>query len=260
MESDWSNSVEPYHRYGLEYPQYRENSEKIVKLADIQKGDVVVDLACGTGFTTKQILVENPEKVFCVDSSGKMLQKAKKFIESDQAVFSHSKAEDLPTEPKADKIICNSAFWYFDISPALDNISEALKEDGVFTFNLNPYFLKMDVSSHRKPVVDAIIDEMESRGISPNTKAPEKIAEEDLEEKLRSKGFEIFEKEVLRFEGASLEDSIDFFRIPAVSPLPQEVPDEEREEILEKAKQKLDGSRFPVEDNVWKYFKVRKVN
>ena len=97
MKDLWEKSAEQYDRYASAYPQYRETNQKLLELSTLQTGDVVVDLACGTGITTQKILDMHPDvsHVFAIDNSEAMLRIARKNIASQKVTFICAEAEDV---------------------------------------------------------------------------------------------------------------------------------------------------------------------
>ena len=79
----WNKSGKQYQDYALNFPQYKQTNEKLIKIADINPNQVVVDLACGTGLTTKEVLKNCPDvkKVYAIDFSEDMINVAKEFVQ-----------------------------------------------------------------------------------------------------------------------------------------------------------------------------------
>ncbi|MCP4008682.1 MAG: class I SAM-dependent methyltransferase, partial [Proteobacteria bacterium] len=68
----------------------RDRSEELVSLLELEQGDKVVDLTCGTGYVTNLIAEKTGNIVVGVDKSAGMIEQAEKnygqcceFIESD---------------------------------------------------------------------------------------------------------------------------------------------------------------------------------
>jgi ubiquinone/menaquinone biosynthesis C-methylase UbiE len=141
--TEWSRSVEKYHSYGLNFPQYTETNSKLVEIAELEEGQKIVDLAAGTGFTSKAVLNEQENlEIYAVDKSKEMLQKAEEYLKSENIKYIKSTAENLsqaiPTQ--VDRVLCNSAIWYFNLEISFKEISEILKHEGILVFNLNQQF------------------------------------------------------------------------------------------------------------------------
>ena len=112
-----------------------------VKLLDIKKNSIILDLCCGTGDITKIVNKKNPSsKVIGVDSSYKMIEKAK--IKNPDNLFVEGDCTCLPFK--------DNEFDYTVISFGLRNIEDrtkaiteiyrVLKERG--------YFLHLDFGEH----------------------------------------------------------------------------------------------------------------
>ena len=81
------------------FPSKKKLYRKCVSLINIEKGDSVLELACGTGYLTLQLLNKQAD-VISVDQSVGMLAKAKqrvpfgKFVHSDMFKYTNSKKFD----------------------------------------------------------------------------------------------------------------------------------------------------------------------
>jgi len=68
--------------------------EKVIEMAEIDHDDFVLEVGCGTGFTTLGIAKKVPqERIFCVDLSPEQIRKAKRKLRSN---FILGDAENLP--------------------------------------------------------------------------------------------------------------------------------------------------------------------
>ena len=253
-------SGEIYHQYGLSYSQYKKTNQKLIELSSINGSQIVIDLACGTGLTTKEILKKNPEKIYAVDFSKDMLNQAKRFIGDNEVNFILSDASkiDQVISEKVDRVLCNSAFWQFpDQIQVLKSIKNTLKEDGLFIFNLNSQFYDFGLEeSHRTRIIKEIFSEMEKRGYNPQGKLKEKVNQKLIQKMIDESGLVLIKTELYSFEGARLEDTIDFFKIPAVAPFFDGVPSSEQEEILSLVKSRLEKEELETPLNKWIYFVV----
>jgi ubiquinone/menaquinone biosynthesis C-methylase UbiE len=93
--------------------------KKIIELAEIEKGNKVLDLACGTGWLSKVPEEEGLDiDLNGVDLTPEMLLKAKKGINGE---FLVGKAEELPYKSGSfDVLLCNMAFSHFDSLATID--------------------------------------------------------------------------------------------------------------------------------------------
>src|SRR3989344_2128089 len=75
-------NAEGYDTYTKNFPFYRATSRDLVEFAQLQKGMSVVDLGCGTGVTTREILnvLGTTNIVYAVDYSPSMCKFAKKNV------------------------------------------------------------------------------------------------------------------------------------------------------------------------------------
>jgi ubiquinone/menaquinone biosynthesis C-methylase UbiE len=110
---------------------------RIIKLAEIKEGDKVLDLACGTGWLSKE-LERLSVNTHAIDLTPAMLRKAKKRITGN---FLIGKAETLPYRSGSfDVILCNMAFSHFEYHTVTKEINRVLKQGGRFvvTVSIDP--------------------------------------------------------------------------------------------------------------------------
>lgn len=146
----WNEIAPRYHRRWAKnnIGPFRSSSE-LVKLADIQTGYVVLDLACGTGAVTKRIAakVGSTGKVVGVDSSISAIKIAKKENNKTNLDFILSDAEFIKFNKKFDVVTCQYALFFFpNANKVLRNIKQYLKKNGTLALTLHgnkdtvPYF------------------------------------------------------------------------------------------------------------------------
>lgn len=195
----WNKSGKQYHEYALNFPQYKQTNEKLVEIADIKANQIVVDLACGTGLTSKEVLKNCPDvkKIYAIDFSEDMINVAKEFVQSKKVAFIVADAQDLDKfiSEKVDVVLCNSAFWQFqNQNQVLNAISNVLKKNGKLIFNLNQQFFDFGrPEPNQKALIDTIFSEMKKRGYEPSNKIKPKIDKEKIEELFSHAGY-ILEK------------------------------------------------------------------
>jgi SAM-dependent methyltransferase len=148
----WGEDDNPrrYDAYAREHPNYQETSRDLVSVALPEGKDgaidaTVLDLACGTGATTREILavLDPAGKVTGVDKSAAMLGQAASSVTDPRVTWIQSPAESvdrLVTEP-VDAVICNSAIWQTDLAATVSAVRAVLKSGGRFAFNVPVGFL-----------------------------------------------------------------------------------------------------------------------
>ena len=126
------------------HPFYTAMNRRLVKLCELRPWQKVVDLGCGTGAVTELILEEmHPDKgeVVGIDPSPSALDVARRDLQERWGVvvrFMAGQAESLSrlTKRAADAVVfCNAIHLVEDKRRVLQEISESLKEKGVFAFN-----------------------------------------------------------------------------------------------------------------------------
>jgi len=261
----WNKSGEQYHEYALNFPQYKRTNEKLVKIANIVTNQIVVDLACGTGLTTKVVLKNCPdvEQIYAIDFSEDMINIAKEFVQSKKVAFILADAQDLDKfiSEKVDVVLCNSAFWQFqNQNQVLNAISKILKDNGRFVFNLNQQFFDFGKPEpNQKILIDTIFSEMRKRGYELNNKIKPKIDKEKIEELFFQAGYVLEKTETINIGPRKLEDFFNFFKIPATATFFEEVTEEDQEQILNSAYKKLKNQFTQIDNNKWIYFVFKKI-
>ncbi len=236
-------TAQKYEQYASKYPMYSKTSQFLVKLADIKKGMTVVDLCCGTGIATNEILkkVGNSGKVIGVDSSKEMLAIAKNKFKQKNVAFIKASGEELDKiiKEKIDIVLCNSAFWQMNMNKALHAINNILKDDGKFVFNLPSqiYNINSFLASEKASLISII----------------RKI---HLEKMLVSNYLNIISYKILKIE-KDVKDEYEFFKIPIMTKrLFPDLDYPERLRIVNKAYRVVNKSKEFTEK--WIYFAVKK--
>jgi len=131
----WNEVAPRYHKRWASISQGPfASTSKLVQLLNINKGDIVLDLACGTGVVTKKIKQKVGSLGYVVggDTSVTAIKIAKKwnghqsnlgFVNIDAENFNFSKPFDI--------ITCQYALFFFpNAQKALKNIKKNLKKTG----------------------------------------------------------------------------------------------------------------------------------
>lgn len=137
----WNEIAPRYHRrWAKDGIGPFKSSEELVKLAQICRGDNVLDLACGTGAVTKKILSKlGPNgHVIGADSSFTAIKIAKKYVKNNNADFILADAECLEFKKKFDKVTCQYALFFFPNSQrVLKNIKRCMKAGGTLALTVH---------------------------------------------------------------------------------------------------------------------------
>lgn len=129
-----------YADFAQRYSGYRETSRDLVALASPARDATVLDLACGTGATTTEILsVLGPDgKVVAVDQSSAMLTAAAGSVRDRRVQWVLATAEhvDHHLSGPVDAAVCNSAIWQTDLATTASAVRRGLVTGGSFVFNV----------------------------------------------------------------------------------------------------------------------------
>jgi SAM-dependent methyltransferase len=129
-----------YDAYTRVHPMYRDLSRDLISLAGLSADAAVVDLACGTGVTSRQILaVLGPGGSLAgVDKSAAMLAVAARSVADPRASWIEARAEsvDVYVAGLVDAVVCNSAIWQADLAATVAAVRNVLTAGGRFVFNV----------------------------------------------------------------------------------------------------------------------------
>ena len=131
----WNEIAPRYHkRWASVNKGPFQSTKKLIELVKINKNDVVLDVACGTGVVTKQIQkkVGNAGHAIGVDTSTTAIKIAKKCNEKIKNLdFVNIDAENFSFSKKFDIITCQYALFFFpNAEKALKNMKNSLKKSG----------------------------------------------------------------------------------------------------------------------------------
>lgn len=104
--------------------------EKVVEMAEIDENSLVLEVGCGTGYTTLGIANKTPQdRIFCVDLTLEQIKKAKKKL---SANFFLGDAENLPFKNKTfdSSISAGSIEYWPNPSKGISEMSRVTKSGG----------------------------------------------------------------------------------------------------------------------------------
>ena len=152
----WNEVAPRYHkRWASVSKGPFQSTEKLIELAGIKKGNIVLDVACGTGVVTKRIRDKISSSGFVIgaDTSTTAINLAKQWNgKRNNVEFVNADAENFSFSKKFDRITCQYALFFFpNAKKALQNIRKSLKKSG-----------KIGISVHgakkKVPFFSSIID------------------------------------------------------------------------------------------------------
>lgn len=106
----------------------------LIKLAEIQDQDKVMEVGCGAG----HILERVPNgKLYGIDISDIQIKRAKRRL-GDKAELQKSPGEEIPyTDKYFDKILCSEVIEHvLDPAPLLKEMKRVLKDDGILSLSI----------------------------------------------------------------------------------------------------------------------------
>ena len=131
----WNEVAPRYHkRWASVNKGPFQSTKKLVELVNINKGDSVLDVACGTGVVTNEIQkkIGKSGYVVGVDTSSTAIKIAKKWNGKKSNVnFINTDAEKFNFSKKFDVVTCQYALFFFpNAQKALKNMKNSLKKSG----------------------------------------------------------------------------------------------------------------------------------
>jgi SAM-dependent methyltransferase len=262
-----------YDAYAREYPGYQEASRDLIALA-LPSGDAgiadaaVLDLACGTGATTREILavLGRDGKVTGADQSAAMLGVAGRSVADPRVTWIQARAEsvDRHVTGLVDVVICNSAIWQTDVAATALAVRAVLKAGGRFAFNVPASLLgDRDQQRSREPY-PSLLREMQAIAArdygwvpagQPPGRAGQRLTQESICRFLTAAGFAVEQvTEVSHLDSASSQRA--WLSIPIFTRFGLDgLPYEDRMHILDQAYEQLGpGQTEPTE---WVVFAAR---
>jgi len=131
----WNEVAPRYHkRWASVNKGPFQSTKKLVELVNINKGDAVLDVACGTGVVTNEIQkkIGKSGYVVGVDTSSTAIKIAKKWNGKKSNVnFVNTDAEKFNFSKKFDVVTCQYGLFFFpNAQKALKNMKNSLKKSG----------------------------------------------------------------------------------------------------------------------------------
>ncbi len=131
----WNEVAPRYHKRWASINQGPfQSTSKLIQLLDVNKGDHVFDLACGTGVVTKKIRQKVGSSGYVVggDTSVTAIKTAKKWTGLQSNLdFVNIDAENFNFSKQFDIVTCQYALFFFpNAQKALKNIKKNLRKTG----------------------------------------------------------------------------------------------------------------------------------
>jgi trans-aconitate methyltransferase len=248
-----------YDAYARQYPMYRQTSRVLVALARLSGSSVVVDLACGTGIATEEVLamLGPAGRVIGVDKSAAMLEVAAAAITDPRASWVQASAEsvDQHLAGNADAVVCNSAIWQTDFAATSTALRNVLTAGGRFVFNWPAGFFDQHRPADERPTLASVMRAIAADDYgwtmqatsAPATSARPRHSRESIGRCLREAGFTVELVEEQTYED-SAESRRAWYSIPIFTQqyLPG-LPYQDRLRVLDQAYDRLGPAEAVVE-------------
>ncbi|MGC2745183.1 MAG: class I SAM-dependent methyltransferase [Candidatus Angelobacter sp.] len=168
-------------------------TEQTLALMDIQAGDRILDLGCGTGWASRRMArIANTGEVVGLDVADEMLRRAEQSSSAFRNVrFAWGSAENIPESDNAfNKVLSVESFYYYaDQGKALDELRRVMAPGAKLFILINLYKdnhyslrwvteLKVPVQALSEAEYKALLEEhgfknVEARRIPDNSPTPE---------------------------------------------------------------------------------------
>lgn len=241
---------------------YRSTSSLILDFTQMTDCDTIIDLGCGSsGLVATKALQKFPAltRIYCIDSSGRMIDECRRRVSSARASFIRAYAEDFDSKvpERVDLVLVNSAFWLFNLSKCLLATHRALKDTGLLVFNFAEWDYEFPREGAEPKYYEAIEKEMAKRGLSIQKRrgSQRKYAHAEINEHLEQSGFKIIGLEEFEIV-VERQDWLLFYSIPTIvrRSLPN-IPLALAQEIIHSAIMSLSDAEFPALR--WIFYKAR---
>ena len=117
------------------HPEEEARLARVVTLAEVQPGHVVLDVGTGTGVLVPHLLraVGSAGRIVAIDSSPGMLEVARQKGFPPSVTFLEADAHDLPLpDADFDRVICNAALPHFeDRAQGIREMARVLRPEGI---------------------------------------------------------------------------------------------------------------------------------
>ena len=138
----WNEVAPRYHkRWASVNKGPFQSTKKLIDLVKINKKNLVLDVACGTGVVTKQIQkkIGKYGYVVGIDTSTTAIKIAKKWNQKNKNLdFINTDAENFTFSKKFDIVTCQYALFFFpNAQKALKNIKNSLKKSGMIGISVH---------------------------------------------------------------------------------------------------------------------------
>ena len=138
----WNEVAPRYHkRWASVNKGPFQSTKKLIELIKINKNNLILDVACGTGVVTKQIQkkISKSGYVIGIDTSTTAIKIAKKENEKNRNLdFLNADAENFSFSKKFDIVTCQYALFFFpNAQKALKNIKNSLKKSGIIGISVH---------------------------------------------------------------------------------------------------------------------------
>lgn len=250
-----SETARSYAEFCSRHNLYTETTTDLLSLAGISGDDRVLDLACGTGASTKAVLAALGPRgtVIGVDASYAMLTEAKKALRDARLAWETCSAESVDSLGVVfDACICNAAIWQTDFARAIAAIAKCLRPGGRLAFNIGESFLTGEArivgpprpqfapSSVPTMVVAAAITD--HKHVPPAAAAgSQRLTYHFVEQALTDAGFIAEVPRRLVYESTADQD-VDWLSIPIFGQsIFPDLPPEALKAVLHKAERLADG-------------------
>lgn len=247
----WGEDENPRHydAFARQYPMYQQTSRDLIALARPSSGDAVLDLACGTGVTTQEVLavLGQDGKVIGVDKSAAMLARAAISIADPRVTWVQAPAEsvDQHVSELVDTVVCNSAIWQTELVATAAAVRHVMAAGGRFAFNVGSGFLEQgdDPASRVLDSVMRAIAAQEHGWTLPRAGTPlrarPRLSRESIGLCLSKAGFEVEQVKEFKYE-QSAESLRAWLSVPIFTErLLPGLPYKDRMRVLDKAYDRL---------------------
>jgi SAM-dependent methyltransferase len=259
-----------YDAFARQHPIYRDTARDLIALAGLSADAAVLDLACGTGVTTREILAALGAggRVTGADQSAAMLAVAARAGGDPRMTWVKTPAENVDRHVAApiDAVVCNSAIWQTDLAATAAAVRNLLVTGGRLAFNVGAGFLGQQADPNfpdDRPSPIAIMRDIAAQDYGWRPPAPAtapsrrpRLTQESIGRYLDEAGFDVEQVAEFTYQSDAAAERA-WLSIPVFTQiyLPG-LPYEDRMRVLAKAYARLGTG--PTEPERWIAFAARK--
>lgn len=216
-----ADTASAYGAFCRHFGLYRKGSEELARLVDLGRARTVLDLACGTGSTTRVVLsrIAEDAAVIAADVSPAMLDEARRTIDDPRVRWVEAAAEEVDRYVTAtvDVALCSAAIWQTELERTFPAVRRLMRSGGALAFDIAGAFVEVPEAASRLPAASLASAYMDAAAelyeLEPGRRRRSPYTVEAIRGLLQAASFELHTVRVVDLE-ASPEEMRAWLEIP----------------------------------------------